>query len=71
MAGVLVAFGVRTWVTFLILVKNVWQDPRAFHGDTPTGFLYVHVVIAVISLAFGAIAFVVGLRGLRGGRGGG
>ncbi len=65
---VLTLFGVWSWVIYIVLVKNVWVDPRAFHGDAPTAFLYVHVVIALISLGFGSFAGVLGLRGLRAAR---
>jgi hypothetical protein len=62
----LLAFGVWSWFIWVMLVVNVSQDPRAFSAGAPTAFLYVHCVLAVISIALGTTIGVFGLRGLCG-----
>jgi hypothetical protein len=71
----------RRWSVFLVLVAlwswliwprfalAIWDDPRAWHGDTPTSFLWVHAVLIVVSLAVGTTVGVLGLRGWRAERG--
>jgi hypothetical protein len=70
----------RRWSVFLILVAlwswliwprfalAIWDDPRAWHGDTPTSFLWVHAALILVSLAVGTTVGVLGLRGLRAAR---
>ncbi|AHI01400.1 membrane protein [Kutzneria viridogrisea] len=61
----LLAFGAWSWVIWVTLMVNVAKDPRAFSAaGSPTGFLIVHWVLAVISLALGTAIAVLGLRGL-------
>lgn len=67
----------RRWSVFLVLVAlwswliwprfalAIWDDPRAWHGNTPTSFLWVHAALIVVSLAVGTTVGVLGLRGWR------
>jgi hypothetical protein len=65
----LVAVGVWNWVIWPRFALAIWDDPRAWstrivgHG-TPTGFLWVHAVLIVASLAIGTTAGVLGIRAL-------
>jgi hypothetical protein len=60
----LLLFAVWSWFIWVTLVINVAQDPRAFVGGSATGFFYVHLTLAIISIAFGTIIGWFGLRGL-------
>ena len=40
-------------------------SPRAWNGNSPTGFLMVHVALAVISLVLGTAIGRLGWKGLR------
>lgn len=64
----LLLFGVWSWFIWVTLVINVAQDPRAFAGGSATGFFYVHLTLAVISVVFGTVIGWFGLRGLTGAR---
>ena len=66
----LIVFALWSWLIWLTLVKNIANDPRSWGPDSggPTGFLVVHVVLAVISLAFGTAIGRLGWRGLRAAR---
>ncbi len=60
----LLAFAAWSWFIWVVLVKNVWQDPRSWsHGAT--GFFLVHAVIAGISSVLGTAIGWLGWRGLR------
>lgn len=61
----LIAFAVWSWIIWVTLVKNIDNDPRAWNGNSPTGFLIVHVVLAVISLVMGTAIGWLGWKGLR------
>jgi hypothetical protein len=63
----LVAFALWSWFIWVTLVKNISNDPRSWGPGNggPTAFLTVHVVLAVISLAFGTAIGRLGWRGLR------
>ncbi|MEU4801996.1 hypothetical protein [Actinosynnema sp. NPDC023587] len=63
----LVAFGVWSWVIWPTFLRNFWKDPRSW-DDGPTGFFTVHLVLVAVSLAFGTVIGVLGVRGLRAGR---
>ncbi|WP_121162376.1 SCO4848 family membrane protein [Micromonospora pisi] len=59
--------GVWTWVIWPRFALAIWQDPRSWtDGDaaqgSPTGFLWIHALLIVVSLALGT---AVGLLGLR------
>jgi hypothetical protein len=63
----LVGVGVWTWVIWPRFALAIWDDPRAWsdravgHG-TPTGFLWVHAVLIVASLAIGTTVGALGIR---------
>lgn len=70
-AGFLLAFGVWSWIIWPTFLKNVWNDDRSFApGGGATGFLVVHALLTVASLAFGTAIGVLGYRGLRRSRAG-
>ena len=60
----LLAFGVWSWVIWPVFLRNIAADPRAFHAGAPTAFFLVHLVLTVVSLAFGTAIGVLGLRGV-------
>jgi hypothetical protein len=65
-AGFLLAFGVWSWIIWPTFLKNIWNDDRSFApGGGATGFLVVHALLTVASLAFGTAIGVLGYRGLR------
>ncbi|MDT4987865.1 MAG: hypothetical protein QOI74_1959 [Micromonosporaceae bacterium] len=59
----LVAVGVWSWAIWPRFAVAINDDPRAWHGGTPTGFLWVHAVLIAVSLAVGTAVGVLGLRG--------
>lgn len=61
----LIAFAVWSWIIWVTLIKNINNDPRAWNGNSPTGFLMVHVVLAIISLVMGTAIGWLGWKGLR------
>ncbi len=63
----LLAFGVWTWVIWPTFIRNIWKDPRSFHHGA-TGFLVVHVALAVVSTIAGTGIGWLGWRGLRASR---
>ncbi|MFJ3339970.1 SCO4848 family membrane protein [Streptomyces diastaticus] len=53
------------WTTF---VKNLWNDASGLAFDAagdPTGYFWVHLLLAVTSFLLGTAVGVIGLRGLR------
>jgi hypothetical protein len=64
----LVLVGVWSWVIWPRFAVAIWADPRAWHGGTPTSFLWVHAVLIVASLAIGTAVGLLGLRGWRAAR---
>lgn len=61
----LIAFAVWSWIIWVTLIKNINNDPRAWNGNSPTGFLMVHVVLAIVSLVMGTAIGWLGWKGLR------
>jgi hypothetical protein len=61
----LLAFGVWSWVIWPVFLRNIAADPRSFHTGSPTAFFLVHLVLTIVSLAFGTAIGVIGIRGLR------
>jgi hypothetical protein len=63
----LLAFGVFSVFVWSTFVKNLFADAGglAFDaGGDPTGYFWVHLVLAVASFGFGVAIGVIGLRGL-------
>ena len=58
----LVGVGVWTWVIWPRFGLAIWDDDRAFRDGSPTGFLWVHAVLIVASLAIGTTVGVLGVR---------
>jgi hypothetical protein len=67
MSAFLAAFGVWSWVIWPTFLRNIWKDPRSW-ADGATAFFTVHLVLVVVSLAFGTVIGVLGVRGLRASR---
>ena len=65
-AGFLLAFGVWSWIIWPTFLKNIWGDDRSFApGGGATGFLIVHALLTVASLAFGTAIGWIGARGVK------
>ncbi|ROT31083.1 SCO4848 family membrane protein [Micromonospora sp. HM5-17] len=67
-AAFLVLVGIWTWAIWPRFAVAIWQDPRSWStGEigqgTPTGFLWVHALLIVASLAIGTAVGVLGVRG--------
>lgn len=66
----LAAFGVWSAMIWSTFVKNLWQDSahQAFTGGGhahPTPFFWIHLLLALTSLALGLAIGALGLRGTR------
>jgi hypothetical protein len=61
----LIAFAIWSWIIWVVLIKNINADPRAWNGNSPTGFLMVHVVLAIISITMGTAIGWLGWKGLK------
>lgn len=49
-------------------LKNLWQDGSGLAFDDagePTGYFWVHLLLAITSLSLGTAVGVIGLRGVR------
>lgn len=64
MSWFLLAFGVWSWVIWPVFLRNIAADPRSFTAGAPTAFFLVHLVLTVVSLAFGTAIGIIGLRGV-------
>jgi hypothetical protein len=64
-AWFLLAVGVWSWIIWPRFAVAIWDDPRSWHGSTPTGFLWVHALLIGMSLAIGTAVGVLGVLGLR------
>jgi hypothetical protein len=65
-AGLLLAFGVWSWIIWPTFLRNIWGDPRSFApSGGATGFLVVHALLTAASLLFGTVIGWLGYRGLR------
>jgi hypothetical protein len=60
----LVLFAVWSWVIWPRFAVAIWADPRSWSAG-PTGFLLVHAVLIVASLAAGTVLGILGVRGWR------
>ncbi|MCK1796746.1 hypothetical protein MTQ01_12105 [Streptomyces sp. XM4193] len=64
----LLAFGVWSWFIWISFVRNLWKDGSGLAFDEagdPTGYFWVHLLLAVTSFLLGTAVGVIGLRGLR------
>lgn len=64
----LLAFGVWSWLLWPNFARNIWLSERSWDAGSPTSYLLVHLVIAVVSLLLGTIIGVIGWRGYRASR---
>jgi hypothetical protein len=64
----LVLVAVWSWLVWPRFAKAIWDDPRAFHGGSPTGFLWVHAVLIASALLIGTAVGVLGVKGWRAAR---
>jgi hypothetical protein len=65
----LLAFGAWSSVIWITFVRNLWKDASGLAFDDagdPTGYFWVHLVLAAVSFVLGTAIGVIGLRGLRG-----
>lgn len=68
----LFAFGIWSWFLWITFVRNLWKDSSGLAFDDagdPTGYFWVHLVLAVTSFLLGTAIGFIGLRGLRAPRG--
>lgn len=64
----LLAFGVWSWFVWITFVKNLFKDGSGLAFDDagePTGYFWVHLVLAVVSFVLGTAIGVIGFRGVR------
>ncbi|HCA85119.1 MAG TPA: hypothetical protein DEQ61_06265 [Streptomyces sp.] len=64
----LLAFGVWSWFIWVTFAKNLWQDGSGLAFDDagePTGYFWVHLLLAVVSFVLGTVIGAIGLRGVR------
>ena len=64
----LLFFGVWSWFIWTTFAKNLWKDGSGLAFDAsgdPTGYFWVHLVLALTSFALGTAIGVIGWRGLR------
>jgi hypothetical protein len=64
----LIGVGGWTWLIWPRFGLAIWRDERAFAGDAPTSFLWVHALLIGASLAIGTAVGVLGVRGWRAAR---
>ncbi|GAB2598691.1 hypothetical protein GCM10027168_34520 [Streptomyces capparidis] len=66
----LLGFGVWSWVVWTTFARNLWKDSSglAFDDGDPTGYFWVHLTLAVVSLVLGTAIGLLGLRGARAAR---
>ena len=62
----LLLFRVWTYVLWPNFIRNIWRSDRSWDAaGSPTSYLVVHLVIAVVSLVLGTAIGVIGWRGFR------
>ncbi|MQY16397.1 hypothetical protein SRB5_65960 [Streptomyces sp. RB5] len=70
----LLAFGVWSWFIWITFVKNLAADGSGLAFDDagdPTGYFWVHLLLAITSFVLGTVIGVIGWRGVRANRSGG
>lgn len=68
MSWFLLVFGVWSWFLWITFVKNLWKDGSGLAFDDagdPTGYFWVHLLLAITSFLLGTAIGLIGLRGLR------
>ncbi len=68
----LLAFGVWSWFVWITFVKNLWKDSSGLAFDDagdPTGYFWIHLLLAITSFLLGTAIGLIGVRGLRAARG--
>ena len=64
----LLVFGVWSWIIWITFVKNLVADASGLAFDDagdPTGYFWVHLLLAVVSFVLGTVVGLIGLRGVR------
>ncbi|MBB0246679.1 hypothetical protein FNQ90_21815 [Streptomyces alkaliphilus] len=64
----LLAFGVWSWFIWISFVRNLIRDASGLAFDDagdPTGYFWVHLVLAVVSFSLGTLIGLIGFRSLR------
>ncbi|MEU3598292.1 hypothetical protein ABZ714_06075 [Streptomyces sp. NPDC006798] len=64
----LLAFGAWSWFIWISFVRNLWKDGSGLAFDEagdPTGYFWVHLVLAVVSFLLGTVIGVIGFRSVR------
>ncbi|WP_406688748.1 hypothetical protein REH65_20755 [Saccharopolyspora sp. ID03-671] len=61
----LLAFGVWSYLLWPTFMRNIWNSDHSWAQGSPTAYLIVHLVIAVVSLVLGTIIGVLGWRAFR------
>nr|WP_228046634.1 hypothetical protein [Saccharopolyspora sp. HNM0983] len=61
----MLAFGIWSWLLWPNFIRNIWGSDRSWAAGSPTSYLIVHVIIAVVSLVLGTAIGVLGWRALR------
>ncbi|WP_069814647.1 SCO4848 family membrane protein [Streptomyces sp. TP-A0874] len=64
----LLAFGGWSWFLWVTFVRNLWKDGSGLAFDDagdPTGYFWVHLLLAVTSFLLGTAIGLIGLRGVR------
>ena len=67
----LLAFGVWSWFVWITFVKNLWKDSSGLAFDDagdPTGYFWIHLLLAITSFLLGTAIGLIGIRGLRAAR---
>jgi hypothetical protein len=64
----LLLFGVWSYLLWPTFVRNIWVSDRSWVGSSPTPYLIVHLIIAVVSLVLGTAIGVMGWRSFRASR---
>ncbi|NGN68638.1 hypothetical protein G5C51_32705 [Streptomyces sp. A7024] len=67
----LLAFGVWSWFIWITFVKNLINDGSGLAFDDagdPTGYFWVHLLLAVTSFLLGTTIGLLGLKGVRASR---